>query len=209
MTENTLDNAIKIWGAPEDIPIDDLINNFWIEKVNCVGDYHSNIAEWYIRRHRFFNGVPERGSLADQLICYTTPLKFRGVVSINEQDTLRCITAAYAFSLITNQRTKNSDGVCMFGILNDLGVSVSDHIMIYQDAMSGELDLGLFIEELSVDFVSVEGQRLNSKQQRCLSAVESIKSKVDQAVLRAKAALQQPTNQYTVEDTVEEEFDSL
>lgn len=204
MTENTLDNAIKIWGAPEDIPIDDLIQNFCVENVNCAGDLHAEIAEWYIRRHRFFNGVPERGSLADQLGQFTRPLPFRGSVSISEQDTLHLITAAYAFSLITDRKTKNPDGVCMFGILNDLGVDVSDHIIIYQDAMSGSLDLGLFIEELSVDLVSVEGQRLNSKQQRCLSAVESIKSKVDQAVLRAKAALPQPTNQ----DTVEEEFDS-
>lgn len=200
--ETALKNAVEIWGAPEDIPISELVSGFWIEKTNCMDYSLFHIKDWYISGGLLFDPPLSENSFASSLFLDDSyPDLIRGA-SIAEDYLVNELTAAYAFSLITNGGTVNYDGVCMFKVLGRLGISVSDHMYKYNDMMRRDLKIEALIQEITKKFVNVDMPSLSDQRKRALSCFEYVKSRVDKAIVELKAEMNSPT------PTSVEEFES-
>lgn len=200
--ETALKNAVEIWGAPEDIPISELVFEFWIQKTNCIDQAFIHIKDWYVIGGFHFDSPWGETSFATSLFLDDSPCGPIRAPSITEDYLINELTAAYAFSLITDRGTLNSDDVCMFKVLDRLGISVGDHMYKYDDMMHRDLKIETLIQEITKNLVNVDMPSLSEQRKRALSCFDHVKSRVDKAIVELKA------EKNTSAPTAVEEFES-
>lgn len=200
--ETALKNAVEIWGAPEDIPISELISGYWIEKTNCKDFSFVHIRDWYVIGGLQFDPPWGEVSFANSLFLDDSPHGSIRAPSITEDYLINELTAAYAFSLITDRGTLNSDDVCMFKVLDRLGISVGDHMYKYDDMMHRDLKIETLVQEITKNLVNVDMPSLSEQRKRALSCFDHVKSRVDKAIVELKA------EKNTSAPTTDEEFES-